>query len=296
MRPTRTLAVFGALVLAFPLPGTPLRAYRTPGPQHPTPASQGVPEDVWPDDWLEDCLEKAENAPTGPAIYLDMLVACYSRAEAAWDRYLNKEWSEVRKWCPPEVWPLLREAQRRWLAWRDAEFAWLDARFDQRLTGFLGVAELYEKRKEFVEARAIHIGALSTHQQLPDALITGKHPPDPSEEAKLARQLEQVRQALRTYIRRLDQAYVYWIIEGGGREDIPRPPRRQKEPLPSHLFRGAERRWEAFREAEFAWLDALYARRENVRRHERIKLLRERLRQLEDFLGGLKIHFGERQP
>ena len=85
---------------------------------------------------LEQCLAGEEEAPTPDACIgaaSDACMAepegattigmteCSARETALWDERLNARYAELEETLEPEVFAALREAQRAWIAWRDAE-------------------------------------------------------------------------------------------------------------------------------------------------------------------------------
>ncbi len=55
------------------------------------------------------------------------VLGCISRSHEAWDAELNRVWGELGEALPAETFTKLREAQRAWIGFRDAEWAALDA-------------------------------------------------------------------------------------------------------------------------------------------------------------------------
>ena len=88
--------VLGALALASPLPASD---------RHPIEAE------------LDRCMESPEGMSTHGSR------ACIDAATAAWDRELNRVWKELRAELPAAAFAALRESQRKWIAFRDAERA-----------------------------------------------------------------------------------------------------------------------------------------------------------------------------
>lgn len=54
---------------------------------------------------------------------------CIDTATAAWDKELNRVWGELMATLGPEQKELARAAQRKWVAFRDAEIAALDSSY-----------------------------------------------------------------------------------------------------------------------------------------------------------------------
>jgi uncharacterized protein YecT (DUF1311 family) len=96
-----------AAVVAFPLLSMPASA----------PA--GDPRDDSPgnaiDQALDECLATPEGATTTGQ------VMCLTRAYDAWDQQLNVVYRALMEKLDPASKTLLRDAQRQWLAYRDAD-------------------------------------------------------------------------------------------------------------------------------------------------------------------------------
>mgnify|MGYP001772491557 CR=1 FL=1 len=74
------------------------------------------------DVWLEKCIEK-DSSTAG-------MINCGVKAYDMWDKELNKVYQELMKKLSPEERKLLRESQRQWLKFRDAEFKVIDKIYD----------------------------------------------------------------------------------------------------------------------------------------------------------------------
>jgi uncharacterized protein YecT (DUF1311 family) len=66
---------------------------------------------------LDDCVGTAEGGPTMGQ------VQCLRTAHDAWDRELNRVYGQLMGKLDPQSRTLLRDAQRQWLAFRDADRA-----------------------------------------------------------------------------------------------------------------------------------------------------------------------------
>ena len=66
---------------------------------------------------LESCLDN-EMTTQG-------MVACYGTANEAWDAALNEVYASLRETLTPDEAAALRDAQRAWIAFRDAESTFL---------------------------------------------------------------------------------------------------------------------------------------------------------------------------
>lgn len=98
--------------LAFVLAmlGSPVLAQTDDPEQHPIEAE------------LSRCMETPEGMSTHG------MRACLGAASAAWDQELNRIWAELMRELPAPARESLRAAQRKWIAFRDAELtALMDA-------------------------------------------------------------------------------------------------------------------------------------------------------------------------
>lgn len=74
---------------------------------------------------LEGCLGTAEGSTTHGAL------ACIDTAQTAWDRELNRVYGELRKLLGDLSRQKLRDAQRQWIVFRDAEIEAIAARYGE---------------------------------------------------------------------------------------------------------------------------------------------------------------------
>ena len=72
----------------------------------------------------EPCIGKAIGGEA-----LDIAVACHERETALWDHLLNLVYDDFRQDTAPDVFTALRDAQRAWIAFRDADCAFPRAAF-----------------------------------------------------------------------------------------------------------------------------------------------------------------------
>jgi uncharacterized protein YecT (DUF1311 family) len=70
------------------------------------------------DVWLEKCMEKENYTTAG-------MLNCSSQALDKWDKELNRVYKELIKKLSPEEKELLKQSQRQWIKFRDAEFKWI---------------------------------------------------------------------------------------------------------------------------------------------------------------------------
>lgn len=81
------------------------------------------------------------------------MVECAGESYERWDRELNLQYKRLMDVLPPEGQQALRESQRKWIAFRDAEFAFIDSAYSQR-QGTIYRPLHMEARTAIVKARA----------------------------------------------------------------------------------------------------------------------------------------------
>ncbi len=99
------------------------------------------------DMWLEKCIEK-DPSTTG-------MINCSNKAYEMWDKELNKVYQELMKKLSPEEKELLKESQKQWLKFKDAEFRFIDGLF----LGYGTVVnvEKVDQKYEFLKARVLQL-------------------------------------------------------------------------------------------------------------------------------------------
>jgi len=96
---------------------------------------------------LDACIE---NDPSTAG-----MIDCIGDAYAAWDRELNDAYKALMKRLPtPQEKESLKNAQRQWVVWRDAEFAMLDLLYGE-FEGTMYRPMRVDDRMQIVKARAL---------------------------------------------------------------------------------------------------------------------------------------------
>ena len=98
---------------------------------------------------LDSCLQKAINT-------LEM-TSCEGAAYKAWDEELNKYYQLLQSTLREENKNTLKEAQRKWIAYRDQEFELIDAYCFSEHQGTMWNMVSIEKRVAIVKARALEL-------------------------------------------------------------------------------------------------------------------------------------------
>jgi uncharacterized protein YecT (DUF1311 family) len=79
---------------------------------------------------------------------------CYTLAEKAWDRELNRVYNELRDQLTTEDKDLLKKAQRAWITQRDEEFALINAIHSQ-MQGSMWILVAASQRVDVVKGRTL---------------------------------------------------------------------------------------------------------------------------------------------
>ena len=112
---------------------------------------------IWEKEHQIDRWTKAELKRSGGNT--EAIRHVYSRAYKKWDGALNKAYKGLMDRLPTkEDKELLRESQRKWIAYRDAEFRFLPRHF-QRDGGTLSLVMTDERMVHFIRERVIELEA-----------------------------------------------------------------------------------------------------------------------------------------
>ena len=107
---------------------------------------RGAPDPI--DTALDDCLGKPEGQSTAG------MLECLNTAYDAWDRALNEVYGELQASLDPESKKRLLDAQRKWLAFRDAERGFLGGPWTAELGTLVRVANS-EAMVDLVKSRVL---------------------------------------------------------------------------------------------------------------------------------------------
>lgn len=99
------------------------------------------------DVWLENCIEK-DSSTAG-------MIKCSGKAYEMWDKEMNKVYQKLMKKLSPEEKELLKESQKQWLKFRDAEFKFID-------NLYLGIATMipvmkYGQKLDILKQRTLQL-------------------------------------------------------------------------------------------------------------------------------------------
>jgi uncharacterized protein YecT (DUF1311 family) len=127
-RPTSFRARVAGLLFALLLSASALAANSTvSGADKPKENTEnsGAPDVSYPlDEFLDRCLAQPNHASTAGQ------VECTNRARQRWDGEMNRDYRRLADRLSPKARVSLRNAQRRWLEYRDAEHPLIDAVYE----------------------------------------------------------------------------------------------------------------------------------------------------------------------
>jgi len=97
---------------------------------------------------LEACIDK--NGSTAG------MVECTDKAYAAWDKELNKNYSELMRTLKPKQKEALRLAELEWIKYRDLDFRLIASIYDT-MDGTMYIPMRIDARMEVVKKRALQL-------------------------------------------------------------------------------------------------------------------------------------------
>ena len=97
---------------------------------------------------LQACLDTPDNQSTMG------MIACADEAYQAWDKALNEAYAALLDGMDNDSAAKLKEAQRKWIAYRDAEFAFQEGPWTADLGSLISVT-LALARADIVRARVL---------------------------------------------------------------------------------------------------------------------------------------------
>lgn len=110
------------------------------------PASHAAKHHI--DSYLEACIN-ADSTTAG-------MVNCTNQAYSLWDKELNIKYTNLMSALAPTDKQALRNAQRQWIAFRDAEFEAMDAMYNRK-DGTVYLSMRAADRLEVVKARVLQL-------------------------------------------------------------------------------------------------------------------------------------------
>ena len=115
-----------------------------------SPALSAQPEDDPIDKQATACMDRNPSTQG--------MIECLQQAYAQWDAALNTVYADVRLRLNPQAQNALKESQRLWIAYRDAEFLTIDAIYGS-MQGTMWIVAGMGQKVEFVKCRVIELRA-----------------------------------------------------------------------------------------------------------------------------------------
>jgi len=101
------------------------------------------------DVWVDKCFDQA---PQEYSLTQDLaILKCLAQAYEMWDKELNKVYKKLMQQLNRTEKKLLKDSQRKWLVYRDAEFKFIDTWQD--LPGFDAAFLRYTRKIEIIRSR-----------------------------------------------------------------------------------------------------------------------------------------------
>jgi uncharacterized protein YecT (DUF1311 family) len=97
---------------------------------------------------LEACIDK--NGSTAG------MVECTDKAYVAWDKELNKNYSELVRTLKPAQKEALKSAELEWIKYRDLNFKFIDSIYDT-MQGTMYIPMRIDARMEVIKKRALEL-------------------------------------------------------------------------------------------------------------------------------------------
>jgi uncharacterized protein YecT (DUF1311 family) len=219
---------------------------------------------------------------------------CAYAAQEAWDKELNTRYAALLAALPAPEAEALRASQRRWLAYRDAEYGLIDEVF-ARLEGTMWIPVRVSHRSSLTEQRA---DDLQAYQEYLDETCMGDDDSPECAGTPLEEALPELDPLDRTFAEcffgeantseqvdcayRAGEAWDARLNRGYDRLGA------QLSAQARVALRDAQRRWIEFRDAEFTALDAIYRTKSGTMYHPlrvkaRYEFVRARAVELETY-------------
>ncbi len=248
---------------------------------------------------LEECIDR-DPSTAG-------MIRCAEEARQAWDRELRQTYAALTQALDPPGRQDLQRAQTAWVAFRSAESVWLD-RLYAMPTGTMYPVMRAGDEADLVRERALRLQSYlelvraggtrreEAFERPIDRRLRACSERNPTTAGRVRCQEE----ALRAWDRELRRAYRALLRELD-------PQKLQERFWDWHLkpeevvearraLESAQQAWEAYRDAEFAWLRRLYGQKADPARaltegSHRLSLVKARVQDLEGYLGILRDVF-----
>jgi uncharacterized protein YecT (DUF1311 family) len=253
--------------------------------------NSGAPDVSYPlDEFLDRCLAQPNHASTAGQ------VQCTNRARQRWDGEMNHDYRRLADRLPPKARVSLRNAQRRWLEYRDADQPLIDAVY--KLTrGTMFVPMHAYSRLRLVRERSLVLKTYFTVLTNPAARLVlpqvgqEKEGPENSGSLEVDYPIDDfLADCLSQHAAPNEQTSCLEEALGKWDEAMNAAYQKLTERLPSKTaLVEAQRAWLVFRDAEYRLIDSISEtlrseRYQSLRAYWRLRLTRERALLLKKYL------------
>jgi uncharacterized protein YecT (DUF1311 family) len=253
--------------------------------------NSGAPDVTYPlDEFLDQCLAQANHGSTASQ------VECTDEARNRWDDEMNQDYRRLVDHLSAKTQTTLRDAQRRWLQYRDADDRLIDAVYELTNGTMYAPMQAYSHLRLVRERSLVlktYFTALTNPRARKDLPQAGKLKEDPENSGSsevdyqiddsLGRCIDQ-RPTPSEQLSCIERALSEW----DGTMNTVYQKLTERVPSKSTLVE-AQRNWLAFRDAEYPLIDSIYATLPSqeyqcLHAYWRLRLTRERALLLKKYL------------
>jgi len=253
--------------------------------------NSGAPDVVYPvDEFLDQCLTQSNHGSTAGQI------ECTDQAKQRWDDEMNQDYRRLADRLTPKTQASLRDAQRRWLQYRDADQLLVDAVYELTKGTMYAPMQAYSHLRPIRERSLVlksYFTVLTNPKASKELPRSGKEKEDPENSGSSEVDYpvdDSLDQCIDQHTTPSEQTSCLEEGLGSWDEAMNADYKKLTERLPSKsALVEAQRTWLAFRDAEYLLLDSIYETLPSqeyqfVHAYWRLRLTRERTLLLKKYL------------
>jgi uncharacterized protein YecT (DUF1311 family) len=253
--------------------------------------NSGAPDVSYPlDEFLDQCLAQPDHGSTASQ------VACTNQASQRWDDEMNQDYRRLADHLGLGTQASLRDAQRRWLQYRDADQLLIDAVYELTKGTMFAPMQAYSHLR-LVRERSLmlksYFTVLTNPKARKDLPRAGKQKEDPENSGSLEVDYptdDSLDHCIDQHATPSEQASCVEEALDRWDEEMNAVYQKLTERLPSKsTLVEAQRAWLAFRDAEYLLIDSIYEtlpsqEYQSLHAYWRLRLTRERALLLKKYL------------
>jgi len=253
--------------------------------------NSGAPDVIYPlDEFLDRCLAQRNHGSTASQ------VECTNRARQRWGDEMNRDYRRLAGRLPPKTRASLRDTQRRWLQYRNADQLLIDAVYELTKGTMYAPMQAYSHLR-LVRERSLVLKSYFTVLTKPkapkDLPRAGKEKEDPENSGSSEVDYptdDSLSQCIDQHPTPIEQASCLEEALGKWDEAMNAVYQKLSDRLPSKSpLVEAQRAWLAFRDAEYPLIDSIYdsllsQEYQPLHAYWRLRLTRERALLLKKYL------------